>query len=142
MASRGCSISGSLTVSQRMSSLPCQTSAFMRAPLRATADPPRHRGNKNTDSLFRTRPQFSGGFLSGRFPCGAPPRASNSRSRWPLPRQPGGVPMDQLEAREAKVREGGDARRLAIVTGASTGIGYELARHCAENGFDVIVAAD
>jgi len=33
-------------------------------------------------------------------------------------------------------------RPLAIVTGASTGIGYELARECAENGFDLVVAAD
>ena len=31
---------------------------------------------------------------------------------------------------------------LAIVTGASSGIGYELARQCAENGFDLLVAAD
>src|SRR3954464_8309241 len=35
-----------------------------------------------------------------------------------------------------------DARPLAIVTGASTGIGYELAKCCAENGFDLIIAAD
>jgi uncharacterized protein len=35
-----------------------------------------------------------------------------------------------------------DARPLAVVTGASTGIGYELARCCAENGFDLVVAAD
>jgi uncharacterized protein len=34
------------------------------------------------------------------------------------------------------------ARSLAIVTGGSTGIGYELARCCAENGFDLVVAAD
>jgi uncharacterized protein len=33
-------------------------------------------------------------------------------------------------------------RPLAVVTGASTGIGYELARCCAQNGFDLIVAAD
>ena len=33
-------------------------------------------------------------------------------------------------------------RELAIVTGASTGIGYELAAQCARNGFDLIVAAD
>jgi short-subunit dehydrogenase len=33
-------------------------------------------------------------------------------------------------------------RPLAIVTGASTGIGYELAKLCAENGYDLIVAAD
>jgi uncharacterized protein len=33
-------------------------------------------------------------------------------------------------------------RPLAVVTGASTGIGYELARCCARAGFDLIVAAD
>ena len=32
--------------------------------------------------------------------------------------------------------------QLAVVTGASTGIGYELAKVCARNGFDLIVAAD
>ena len=35
-----------------------------------------------------------------------------------------------------------DTRPLAVVTGASTGIGYELAKLCAENGFDLVVAAD
>ncbi|AQR62477.1 oxidoreductase [Brevundimonas sp. LM2] len=34
------------------------------------------------------------------------------------------------------------ARPLAVVTGASTGIGYELARLFADDGFDLIVAAD
>jgi short-subunit dehydrogenase len=34
------------------------------------------------------------------------------------------------------------SRPLAIVTGASAGIGYELAKICAENGFDLLVAAD
>jgi len=33
-------------------------------------------------------------------------------------------------------------RPLAVVTGASTGIGYELAKICATNGFDLVVAAD
>ncbi len=33
-------------------------------------------------------------------------------------------------------------RPLALVTGASTGIGYELAKICAQNGFDLVVAAD
>ncbi len=33
-------------------------------------------------------------------------------------------------------------RPLAIVTGASTGIGYELARQCAEHGYDLLIAAD
>jgi short-subunit dehydrogenase len=32
--------------------------------------------------------------------------------------------------------------KLALVTGASTGIGYELAKRCAEDGFDLLVAAD
>ena len=35
-----------------------------------------------------------------------------------------------------------DPRPLAVVTGASTGIGYNLARLCAEHGFDLVVAAD
>jgi len=33
-------------------------------------------------------------------------------------------------------------RQLAVVTGASSGIGYELAAECARNGFDLIIAAD
>jgi uncharacterized protein len=34
------------------------------------------------------------------------------------------------------------SRPLAVVTGASAGIGYELAMLCARNGFDLVVAAD
>jgi short-subunit dehydrogenase len=34
------------------------------------------------------------------------------------------------------------SRPLAIVTGASSGIGYELAKCCARNGYDLLVAAD
>jgi len=33
-------------------------------------------------------------------------------------------------------------RPLAVVTGASSGIGYELAKLCAENGYDLAIAAD
>ena len=33
-------------------------------------------------------------------------------------------------------------RPLAVVTGASSGIGYELAAECARHGFDLVVAAD
>jgi len=34
------------------------------------------------------------------------------------------------------------AKPFAIVTGASSGIGYELAKLCAQNGYDLLVAAD
>ncbi|MDB6087471.1 MAG: oxidoreductase [Gammaproteobacteria bacterium] len=33
-------------------------------------------------------------------------------------------------------------RPLALVTGASSGIGLELARECARNGFDLVIGAD
>ena len=33
-------------------------------------------------------------------------------------------------------------RPLPLVTGASSGVGYELARRCAERGFDLLIAAD
>lgn len=33
-------------------------------------------------------------------------------------------------------------RPLAVVTGASSGIGYELAKLCAEHGYDLAIAAD
>jgi short-subunit dehydrogenase len=33
-------------------------------------------------------------------------------------------------------------RPLAVITGASSGIGLELARECAKNGFDLLIAAD
>lgn len=35
-----------------------------------------------------------------------------------------------------------NSKPLAVVTGASSGIGYELAKICAENGFDLVIAAD
>src|SRR3954453_13635294 len=34
------------------------------------------------------------------------------------------------------------SRPFAVVTGASTGIGRELARQCAANGFDLLICAD
>ncbi|HWA74042.1 MAG TPA: SDR family NAD(P)-dependent oxidoreductase [Polyangiaceae bacterium] len=34
------------------------------------------------------------------------------------------------------------ARPLAVVTGASTGIGFELAKCCAQNGYNLLIAAD
>lgn len=47
---------------------------------------------------------------------------------------PGAAPSRKDENRSA--------RPLAIVTGASTGIGYELAKKCASHGFDLVVVAD
>src|SRR5690349_59833 len=34
------------------------------------------------------------------------------------------------------------SEKFAVVTGASTGIGLELARCCVREGFDVLIAAD
>src|SRR5262245_43723499 len=36
----------------------------------------------------------------------------------------------------------GDGRPLAVVTGGSMGIGFELAKCCARAGFDLVIAAD
>jgi len=33
-------------------------------------------------------------------------------------------------------------RKFAVVTGASSGIGFELAKQCVKNGFDVLIAAE
>lgn len=37
--------------------------------------------------------------------------------------------------------ESGQSRKLAVVTGASSGIGLELAKVFAEEGFDLLIAA-
>ncbi len=50
--------------------------------------------------------------------------------------------MDTLPTVEKKRTPAATEHPLAIVTGASTGIGYELARVCAEHGFDLLIAAD
>src|SRR3954467_11459811 len=50
-------------------------------------------------------------------------------------------PQGQPTGRTDKTQPMAD-RSLAIVTGASTGIGYELAKCCAHHGFDLLVAAD
>src|SRR5258705_3818476 len=39
-------------------------------------------------------------------------------------------------------RKTNTGRSLAVVTGASSGIGYYLAKECAENGYDLLIAAD
>jgi uncharacterized protein len=35
-----------------------------------------------------------------------------------------------------------ESRALAIVTGTSSGIGYELAKCCVRHGYDVLIAAN
>ncbi|MDF2813267.1 MAG: oxidoreductase [Microvirga sp.] len=41
-----------------------------------------------------------------------------------------------------ELRMGTTARQLAVVTGASSGIGYELAKVAVQRGFDLVIAAD
>src|SRR5436190_9246087 len=41
-----------------------------------------------------------------------------------------------------EVNMAAERHELALVTGASSGIGLELARCCAENNFDLVIAAD
>lgn len=42
----------------------------------------------------------------------------------------------------ASSKKQGSTRQFAVVTGASSGIGFELARQFVENGFDVLIAAE
>jgi uncharacterized protein len=54
----------------------------------------------------------------------------------------GGAKVCSSESQIKHPRMDNSPRSLAIVTGASAGIGYHLARECAAAGFDLIVAAD
>src|SRR5881394_1156436 len=44
-----------------------------------------------------------------------------------------------MKSHDGKTNAG---RSLAVVTGASSGIGFYLAKECAENGYDLLIAAD
>ncbi|MGO4762574.1 SDR family NAD(P)-dependent oxidoreductase [Cupriavidus sp. 2KB_3] len=52
------------------------------------------------------------------------------------------TPIDRLDDAERAPATLTGKRRLAVVTGASTGIGYHLAQCCADHGMDLIIAAD
>src|ERR1700710_2176694 len=106
MASRPCWILGSGTVSQRMSFLPCQVSAFIDVSF----------GLHETQTPRRSSVPSS--VRNTRYTCG-------------------------LGIRPCKRRKPMSANRpFAIVTGASTGIGFELAKRCAREGYDLLIAAD
>jgi short-subunit dehydrogenase len=53
-------------------------------------------------------------------------------------------PKAEVRIRTTKPQEIGmsASRPFAIVTGASTGIGFELAKRCAKEGYDLLIAAD
>jgi short-subunit dehydrogenase len=59
---------------------------------------------------------------------------------------PGGTHIAQPEAQAITIVQekhmNSQTHRFAIVTGASTGIGLELAKRCAAEGFDLLIAAD
>lgn len=48
----------------------------------------------------------------------------------------------QLANNDGSMQSPGGSRPLAVVTGASSGIGRALAAYCARDGFDLVVAAD
>src|SRR4051794_30959402 len=95
IASVGCSIVGSGTVSTRTSWVPCQARALMACGLSAAPRPKHDPARLRRPTLGRRR--------------GMEPSAD---------------------------------RPLALVTGASSGIGYELAKQFAANGFDLVVNAE
>jgi len=50
--------------------------------------------------------------------------------------------MKRQEDEEGISMESGQERRFAVITGASSGIGFELAKVFAEEGFDLLIAAE
>ncbi len=64
----------------------------------------------------------------------------SKQSDEPLRESPTGKPFEQYGSGTASVDL--QVRPVAVVTGASTGIGFELAKCCARGGFDLVVAAD
>jgi short-subunit dehydrogenase len=53
--------------------------------------------------------------------------------------EPRTIALDEDETKSAVIRKPDKTRKFAVVTGASSGIGFELARVFAENGFDLLV---
>jgi hypothetical protein len=53
-----------------------------------------------------------------------------------------GTGLISMDYREILSRSAAMTRTFAIVTGASTGIGLELARCCAKDGYDLLIAAE
>ncbi len=49
------------------------------------------------------------------------------------------IDLNEGETKSAPIRKSDKARKFAVVTGASSGIGFELARVFAQNGFDLLV---
>jgi short-subunit dehydrogenase len=53
--------------------------------------------------------------------------------------EPRTIDLNERQTETAGIRKAGSTRKFAVVTGASSGIGFELARVFAQNGFDLLV---
>jgi uncharacterized protein len=53
--------------------------------------------------------------------------------------EPRTIDLNESESKSAGIRKSDKTRKFAVVTGASSGIGFELARVFAQNGFDLLV---
>src|ERR1700761_7392594 len=78
-------------------------------------------------------------------PSSHPPESCSWREqifRTPLCSSRNASPVTELPGHIFHLRSAAMTGKFAIVTGASTGIGLELARCCAKDGYNLLIAAD
>src|SRR3954447_24883652 len=130
-------------VKKRAARAPCMHTTGRSMSLVANVSVPyrRHRLVTNSNPSRRSARELSGVRSRGM-----------AATRAPIPARPGEVTVGRSGDRVCRTSrrfQGGaarmastEARPLALVTGASSGIGFELAKQFAENGYDLVVAAE